>query len=110
MEGVTILSTDTSLFWWQIIWLIVDVGYLIYFICYVLTELEFMGNYKIKKLILRLAILVALFSGFLFSMKLYPYAEYQVFLSDDVKMSEFLEKYEIIEQNGQSLTVKIKGE
>ena len=89
MEGVTILSTNTSLFWWQIIWLIVDVGYLIYFICYVLTELEFMGNYKIKKLILRLAILVALFSGFIFSMKLYPYAEYQVFLSDDLKCLNF---------------------
>lgn len=110
MEGVTILSTDTSLFWWQIIWLIVDVGYLIYFICYVLTELDIMGNYKIKKLILRLAVAVALFSGLLFSMKLYPCAEYQVFLLDDVKMTEFLEKYEIVEQNGQILTVKIKGE
>ena len=87
MEGVPIFSTNTSLFWWQIIWLIVDVGYLIYFICYMLTELDFMGDYKIKKLILRLAILVALFSGFLFSTKLYPYAEYQVFLSYDVIMS-----------------------
>lgn len=110
MDGVTILSSDTDLFWWQIIWLLVGVGYLIYFIIYAIAELDTNGKYQIRKLILRLAILVALCSGFFFSIKLYPCTVYQVFLSNDVKISEFLNEYKILEQKGQILSVKLKGE
>lgn len=110
MDGVTILNNHTDLFWWQIIWLLVDVGYLIYFIIYVFTKLDINGNYQIRKLILRLVILVVLCSGFLFSIKLYPCTIYQVFLSNDVKMSEFLNEYKILEQKDQILSVKPKGE
>ncbi len=37
-----------------------------------------------------------------------PYQEYKVTISDDVKFSEFTDKYEIISQEGKIYTVKLK--
>ena len=36
--------------------------------------------------------------------------QYKVLISDEVQMNEFLEKYEIIEQDGKIYTIREKGE
>jgi hypothetical protein len=42
--------------------------------------------------------------------KTHPETQYQVIIDESVSMSEFFEKYEIIEQEGKIYTVKEKGQ
>lgn len=109
MEGVTILSTGTDLFWWQFIWLFINWVYTYYYFRYLFAKWSLIRS-NIKGVVLRLFILTALWGGFLPTVILYHEESYEVSVSDDVKMSEFLGKYKIIKQNSQSLTVRIKGE
>lgn len=42
--------------------------------------------------------------------EVYSHAEYQVVISDDVKLNEFMELYEIVDVKGEVYTIVIKSE
>ena len=42
--------------------------------------------------------------------EVYSHAEYQVVISDDVKLKEFMELYEIVDVKGDTYTIVIKSE
>lgn len=110
MDGVDILSTDIAMSWWQLLWLLINIKFSLYLICRFIDEYPFNQKKYIKRNIVQLVILIVWWGGFFAALKLYPIREYQVYVSNEVKMSEFLEQYEIIEQQGEKLTVRIKGE
>ena len=108
MEGVTILSTGTAMLGMPWIWAIIF-ALIVFVVIYALNPFgddDF--GWRIG-----LATFVSLF-GFailaLFVVDTTEVAEYKVTIDDSVKYVEFMEKYEVIDQEGKIYTVRERTE
>ena len=110
MTGVEILSSETiyNTFlppWWLLVGLILGATFII------LAINLFIDYYNISALIcLILAItfiIVACLSG-IYDKNSINHIEYKVTIDDSVSMTEFMDKYEILDQEGKIYTVKEK--
>ena len=108
MTGVEILSSETIYNTFLPEWC-AAIGVILMFICIIPLAISF-TNSKTVGIIIWTAVLVGAFFTMAFS--LIPnendvsHIEYKVAIDDSVSMNEFLDKYEIIDQEGKIYTVK----
>lgn len=117
MEGVQFLLRDpvyiTEYSWgfsWEgLLYIVIAIVLFIYFI--VAFKRNRYGDFLFGMLF---TILYALISLIAFSIgtetEVYSHSEYQVTISDDVKLKEFMENYEIVDVKGEIYTIVIKSE
>lgn len=111
MEGITILNelvvNNAPIGWFAII-----SGGILFIVCLVGMSLT-LGQCDIGYTFV-FGILAMVCAGLIFLgisiVKAPPETRYQVLIDESVSMSEFFEKYEIIEQEGKIYTVKEKGQ
>ena len=118
INGIEILSqtevgTNTPMNWW-VFGLFVVMFFIIGFVLAVIEGrpegVEWLGCVFIGLLV---GIIGCLFGGLLGTVAGEPTefeTQYKVTISDEVQMNEFLEQYEIIDQEGKIYTIREKGE
>ena len=114
MTGVEILSSETiyetEVFWW-IIPLFAGIGLLIGLILAITAGINYGFDGSEIWYVFALIVVFALL-GFLGSLiseheiDIVDHIEYKVTIDDSVSMNEFLDKYEILDQEGKIYTVK----
>lgn len=104
MEGVTILNqyTNTTVFW--IFLVILGVSIIIMLITYAFGS-KFLKHLKIITYICIGLLFIGLI-GSVFSLPIHPTVYYEVSISDEVHMKDFMNKYEVVKQKGQIYTIK----
>ena len=114
MNGVEILSAETiyntEILWW-LIPLFAGIGLLIGLIVSIIEWIDygFDGDYIVLIFVLPIACAFLGFLGSLMSAHetdIVDHIEYKVTIDDSVSMNEFLDKYEILNQEGKIYTVK----
>lgn len=108
MNGVEILSSKTMYNTILPDWCIA-VGFILAFVCFVLTIIFFVNDCKIAGTICAMLMIIGVVILCLSSTSdknSIDYIEYKVTIDDSVSMNEFLDKYEIIDQEGKIYTVK----
>lgn len=111
MEGITILNefvVDNA----PVGWLAIVAGVALLGICF-WALISFIGwreyGYSIAFVILAIICSGLIVFGVTIT-ETPPETQYQVLIDESVSMSEFFEKYEIVEQEGKIYTVKEKGQ
>ena len=112
MDGVTLLNTVHAEEQWNI-WICIAVGALFgalaAFMYSIIEKTDFSGFVLVSVCFS----IVGCIAGSLFcaahNFSLAP-ERYEVIVSNDVSMNEFIERYEIVEKNGQIYTIEAKTE
>lgn len=112
MSGVEILATEeivvNSIFNWSAFWIAFGAIFGVFIVFGVIMSVAFYdwSNVKIGIIIgLILSIIFSLMFGDIRRTPIEYKTQYKVIISDEVSMNEFVEKYEIIEQEGRIYTV-----
>ena len=115
MNGVEILAVEqvatVFTFNWVAFWITAGIIILVFVAGGALACLTF-GNWEpflgFVTLGIVLSIMLGVLAGFRFAKPIEYTNQYKVTVSDDVSIDEFMEKYEIIEQDGRVYTVREK--
>ena len=120
MSGVEILASQEVVIEYAFNWVAFEIAFgiamIIAIICGVLfaCKYEEMSPWLSFSIWIIVGILMGIFDGILFGEAgrnpIKYETQYKVTISDEVKMSEFYEKYEIIEQDGKIYTVRERNE
>lgn len=122
MNGVEVLASTeiakVSSYNWSIFWKTYSFVLLLFFVVGIIVGIYTFVNWIDLLLSIVMAgligIIIGAIAGFLlgfsFAKPLSYISEYKVILSDDVSMNEFMDKYEIIDQEGRIYTVRERGE
>jgi uncharacterized protein YacL len=118
MSGVEILSQETiyeTAFPWWLIFIFAGVGLIIGIIITIIHYIDYSFFDPADLVIIFLGIILGAWFGTLvmfiseYKTDTIDHIEYKVTIDDSVSMNEFLDKYEIIDQEGKIYTVKEKG-
>ena len=118
IEGVEILSqsevgTNIAMNWWVfgiIVGIFVVIGFIISAINTQPDGIEWLGCIFIGLLTGLVGCLIGYIGGMVAGEPTEFETQYKVIISDEVQMNEFLEKYEIVDQEGKIYTIREKGE
>ena len=116
MPGVDILAVEEvaveSAFCWLAFWIVVGLfgvlGFVISAVNIWNDEINVGDGVFITLMCLSCGTLLGILSGVIFETPTKYETQYKVTVSDEVSMTEFLERYEIIETEGKIYTVKEK--
>jgi cellulose synthase/poly-beta-1,6-N-acetylglucosamine synthase-like glycosyltransferase len=111
MTGVEILSEQviyTSKVWVALIGIFAFIGTLIFFVAFINSKRNVALSINLVCMIVCFItfLTLAIIDGSTNHLKNYGHTEYKVVIDDSVLMNEFLDKYEILGQEGKIYTVK----
>ena len=113
INGVEILATQevvsVSMFNWSAYWICAGLVFAIFLIagiatCACYSDFESLVIYVIVGIVC--AAILGLIPGFAFKVPTEYETQYKVTISDEVQMNDFLERYEIVSQEGKIYTVR----
>lgn len=114
MEGIEILSTQEVAIAWEFNWLAFWITFVVVFILSSLIAIVIADEYTYGFGVFMggIGIVMGILFGMLFgeaarNAKEYE-THYKVTITDEVSMNEFIERYEIIDQDGKIFTVREK--
>ena len=116
MQGVEILTSaqvaTEFAFNWTVFWWVAGVVLGIFLIAGIWTVITNQCEWTVIPALFVAGIIVGVFGGFGFggstATPINHETQYKVTISDEVSMTEFLEHYEVIEQDGKIFTVREK--
>ena len=108
MNGVTILNEKVVYAHSPCLaWLIIIVFIVGFISCYILEEIHITTAIEILLTVVLYSSVIAIFFLVLaFFIPSSDYVKYQVTIDDNVKLNEFMNKYQIIEQEGKLYTIR----
>ena len=112
MEGVEILATQEVAIAWEFNWFAFWITFAVTFVLSGLTAIVIADEYTygFGVFIAIIGVAIGILFGMLFGTACRDAKEYEthykVIISDEVPMNEFIERYEIIDQEGKIFTVR----
>ena len=117
MNGVEILASQEIAFKfiynWKVVWIWFGISFSVYLVIGILISLATKSG---KDLLIAITlgtisgVISGALAGILSSTPTEYRTQYKVTVSDEVSMNEFLEKYEIIDQEGKILTIRERNQ